>query len=354
MFVDARRRTQVWQWVKRESGEREVCREQWFRRGLSGESLLQSLRGMAFSLDEEATVDAVEVASRVRGAFDGETLYSRFTEGFRRRTITGEEAAPRTAARASAAESAFTAELANALRGKHPRWIDRIERIDALDGQAEQYPGIVGRHPGGAPVVVSTGFGPADAAVDAARDSVGALVEGADAEVEQAIAVRVPDELRASGAAGERMDEAGFRYCVFTRREGEPTNPARWPEAGWLSGDLDDLAGLIERAALSERRITEGTRILEEGVGQAATMLRSRLDRDETGALAQIAEALHQEDGDQTSRMAMTIVANALTVHSVIAEEHGIATLAELRGEGGRLEGDRVLNAWADILAINY
>ena len=150
------------------------------------------------------------------------------------------------------------------------------------------------------------------------------------------------------------MDEAAFRYCVFTRREGEPTEPARWPEEGWLSGGLDDLAGLIERAALSERRITEGTRILEEGVGQAATMLRSSLGADESRALAQIAKALHQEDGDQTSRMAMTIVANALTVHSVIAEEHDIATLAALRGESGRLDKDRVLAAWTEILAINY
>lgn len=128
----------------------------------------------------------------------------------------------------------------------------------------------------------------------------------------------------------------------------------RWPETGWLTGSLDDLAGLIERAALSERRIVEGTRILEEGVGFVATMLRSRLDGAGSGALKRIADALHQEDADQTSRMAMTIIANALTVHSVIAEEHGIDTLTELRGESGRLEKDQVLGAWNDILKINY
>ena len=359
VFVDGRQRTQVWQWVKRESGARDVCREQWFRRVLSGESLLQSLRAIAFSLDEEATVDAVEVASRVRRAFDRETLYSRFTEGFRRRTLSGEDAG-RPAAAVSATEAAFSSELANALRGKHPRWADRIERIGALDGQPGRYQGIVVRHPGGAPVVVATGFEPTQAEEDAARDSVGVLVqdadgEDADAEVEQAIAVRVPDELRGDQHLSvERMDEAEFRYCVFSRREGESAGPMRWPEAGWLTGSLDDLAGLIERAALSERRIADGTRILEEGVGFVATMLRSRLDGDESGALTQIGEALHQEDGDQTSRMAMTIVANALTVHSVIAEEHGIETLAELRGSGERLDKDRVLGAWADILTINY
>lgn len=172
VFVDGRQRTQVWQWVKREGGARDVCREQWFRRGLSGESLLQSLRAIAFSLEEESTADAVEVASRVRRGFDRETLYSRFTEGFRKRTLSGEHT-ERPSAAVSAAEAAFSSELANALRGKHPRW---VERIGALDGNAGQYPGIVVRHPGGAPVVVTTGFEPTQAAETAARDSVGVLI----------------------------------------------------------------------------------------------------------------------------------------------------------------------------------
>ena len=99
VFVDAGQRTQVWQWVKRETGVRDVCREQWFRRGLSGESLLQSLRDMAFALAEEATIDALGVALRVRRAMDKETLYSRFSEGFRRRTVAGETDPPRASGR---------------------------------------------------------------------------------------------------------------------------------------------------------------------------------------------------------------------------------------------------------------
>ncbi len=67
-------------------------------------------------------------------------------------------------------------------------------------------------------------------------------------------------------------------------------------------------------------------RILEEGVSQAATHLRTAMETDRPEVLAKVAEELHQEDGEQTSRMAMAIVANALTVHTAIAGTFGIAT----------------------------
>ena len=83
--------------------------------------------------------------------------------------------------------------------------------------------------------------------------------------------------------------------------------------------------------ALSERRIAEGMRILEEGVSQAAKLLRIGLRMTAPTSLTKMAAALHQEDGEQTSRMAMAIVANALTVHTSIAGAYNIPTLAELR-----------------------
>ena len=96
-------------------------------------------------------------------------------------------------------------------------------------------------------------------------------------------------------------------------------------------------------------------RILEEGVGQAAARLRSDLEDNRPDVLTKIAEALHQEDGEQTSRMAMAIVANALTVHTAIAGAHRIDTLDELRGARGRLLKSKVLETWRYILReINY
>ncbi len=71
-------------------------------------------------------------------------------------------------------ETAFNPELANALRGKHPRWRDAIgaEQSGVLKDHLGLRPDIVIRHPGGAPVIVETEFEPADTddeRVEAAR-----------------------------------------------------------------------------------------------------------------------------------------------------------------------------------------
>ena len=257
-------------------------------------------------------------------------------------------------------EPAFNPEFANALRGKHPRWRDG-DRIGAEQTRVFQdhpglQPDIVIRHPGGAPVIIETEYEPAHTVEDDARSRLGMVMAGSGDAVEQAIAIRVPDALRGDqGRLAENIATAEFHYCVFTHREGEPHDPLRWPEAGWLSGGIDDFAGLIEQTALSERRIAEGMRILEEGVSQAAVRLRSNLEHDRPGVLERIAEALHQEGGEQTSRMAMAIVANALTVHTSIAGAHDIPPLDELRGARGQLLKTRVLATWRRILhEINY
>ena len=205
-------------------------------------------------------------------------------------------------------------------------------------------------------MIVETEYEPAHTVEDDARSRLGMVMAGSGDAVEQAIAIRVPDALRGDqGRLAENIATAEFHYCVFTHREGEPHDPLRWPERGWLSGGIDDFAGLIEQTALSERRIAEGMRILEEGVSQAAARLRSDLEHDRPGVLAQIAEALHQEGGEQTSRMAMAIVANALTVHTSIAGAHDIPPLDELRGARGQLLKTRVLATWRRILhEINY
>ena len=254
-------------------------------------------------------------------------------------------------------ETAFNPELAIALRGKHPRWAedDRIgaEQSGVIQDHPGQRPDIVIHHPGGAPVIIETEFEPAPTVEADARARLGKIIAATGDEVEQAIAVRVPAELRSDqGHLAEQITGAEFQYCVFSQTEDEPR---RWPESGWLHGGIDDLAGLIEQVALSERRIAEGMRILEEGVSQAARLLRIDLKDGRTGVLRKIANALHQEDGEQTSRMAMAIVANALTVHTGIAGAYNIPTLAELRRSGRQLVKERVLDTWDYIVEeINY
>ena len=82
IFTDPSRKAQVWQWVKRESGKPAACREFTFPAGQS--DLLQRLRQLAFTLDDEAGGIVVsDVTGRVRPAFDVEKVTRRFYERFR-------------------------------------------------------------------------------------------------------------------------------------------------------------------------------------------------------------------------------------------------------------------------------
>ena len=142
-----------------------------------------------------------------------------------------------------------------------------------------------------------------------------------------------------------------MEFCILS---GTPEAPQRWPVIGWLDGSVDDLAACIELAALSENSVVRGMQILEAGIHQAGGKLRDAC-ADTPDTLEAIAQELHQKDGEQTSRMAMAILANALTFQSSIAGAHRIGTLDQLRGLNGRPSKAKVLNLWRHILTdINY
>ena len=83
IFIDAARTRQVWQWVKREAGKPAACREQEYRAGQSGAPILQRLREIAFTLEEEPELNISRVTSRVSRAMDVERVTKRFYERFR-------------------------------------------------------------------------------------------------------------------------------------------------------------------------------------------------------------------------------------------------------------------------------
>ncbi len=82
IFTDAAQTTQIWQWVKREPGKPTACREHRFDKSQSGESLLQKLESIAFSLDEEETLVLTDVTSGVRAGFDIERVTKAFYRDF--------------------------------------------------------------------------------------------------------------------------------------------------------------------------------------------------------------------------------------------------------------------------------
>ena len=251
-------------------------------------------------------------------------------------------------------EIAFNVRLLDVLRTKHPRWRDHtgVEQQGVLRETALR-PDIVIRPPGGIPVVLETEFMPARSVEADAQARLGQFLQYNGDRIEQTIAVQIPRELSQAPQADleQHIEAAEFHYCTYSLQEADTA--VRWPATGWLAGSIDDLASCIENVSLSERLLAEGTQILEQSIGEAAGKLRETAGLH---ALENIAQSLHQEDGEQTSRMAMAIVANALVFHTAIVEAHGIATIDELRIPGRNdVSKGRLLECWQHVLDnINY
>ena len=251
-------------------------------------------------------------------------------------------------------EIAFNVRLLDVLRTKHPRWRDHISvEQQGMVRETALRPDIVIRPPGGIPVVLETEFMPARSVEADAQARLGQFLQYNGDRIEQTIAVRIPQELSHApqNDLTRQIEAAEFGYCTFSLQEADAV--VRWPATGWLNGSIDDLASCIENVSLSERLLAKGTQILEQSIGEAAGKLRETAGPH---ALENMARSLHQEDGEQTSRMAMAIVANALVFHAAIVEAHGIATIDQLRIPGRNdVSKSRLLECWQHILDnINY
>ena len=86
IYTDAEKITDIWQLVKREQGNQpDACREHCYNRDEhSGESLIQKLRAITFSLEEEEQLTLLDVTGRVETAFYAERVTKKFYDHFKR------------------------------------------------------------------------------------------------------------------------------------------------------------------------------------------------------------------------------------------------------------------------------
>lgn len=95
----------------------------------------------------------------------------------------------------------------------------------------------------------------------------------------------------------------------------------------------------------------KSTDALELGVAQAANLLESLPGCPDR----KLGRKLCQEPGEQTNRMAVAIIANALVFHLCVEGRQGIPRLSELESAQGRLTKLKVRQCWMRILyEINY
>jgi hypothetical protein len=85
IFTDARRTTQIWQWVARQPGQPAAYREHHYHVGQhSGDALIQKLDSITFPLSAEEGLTLTGVAFGLRDAFDRDRVTKRFYDEFKR------------------------------------------------------------------------------------------------------------------------------------------------------------------------------------------------------------------------------------------------------------------------------
>lgn len=262
-------------------------------------------------------------------------------------------------------ETVLNAALAEVLREQNVLWRESnrltAEQTGVITGGGR--PDIVVHNDFGAPVIIETEFAPARSVESDAVSRLGQTHTRSGKVIESCIAVRIPQQLRDQPQerlpAGVR--DSTFEYCLFSGTAIDEQEPVRWPSTGFLTGSISDLASLIENTSVSNRLVEESLTVLQDGVDTAASILSdAAMHRHDIGK--RIHELLHQQQQapgihEQTARMAMAIVANALTFHCTIAELHDIAMLSSLRHEDDpeTMSQQLVLTEWRRILRdINY
>lgn len=198
-------------------------------------------------------------------------------------------------------------------------------------------------------MAVETEYAPAAAVENDAIARLGKTPLRSADPIEQAVAVRVPNALRRGQAdLAERIAASDFEYCVFS---GDPASPERWPETGWLVCGVDcPMHRTRDGVATPRRRKHVDTRMR-----RASRDLGRRGRRKFVDIERNLGRILNQRAGEQTTRMAMTTIANALTFHATVVGVHGIPPVAQLRDDPRHTLQSALLETWRRILReVNY
>ena len=253
-------------------------------------------------------------------------------------------------------EPILNAHLAIELRRLNPEWnaenviraeatyviAERLRRLDIL---------ITPRY--GVPVCIETEWSPAPGVEKDALSRLGASLVGHSGKIESVLAVKVDKNLSTVNQQNlaQAIRDAQFKFCLYAFDSDD--QHVRWPSDGWVDASLSNIADAIEFAVLSESRLKKAVDIVELAIQRSAGSLRLAADRAPQ-MLPDIAKLLHQQESEQTIRMAMAILANAFMQHSTLSGIKNPLTGRLVRPLSECNSGLRIMREWNAILEINY
>ena len=232
--------------------------------------------------------------------------------------------------------------LAGVLRETRRAWyasnVVSSENTGMLKGSSGR-PDILVIEANVSPVAIETEVLPAVTVEAEAVARLGQQVRTTGRTILSSVAVRLPVRLRTKYGAllhSELTNANDIEMALYTGSS--PSEPSRWPHSGWILGSVADLSILTQSASVPPDVIEEAANQLVSGVSEAAGLLE-HMANAHPGAIHKISEELRQEDGEQTRRMATTILANAFVFQESLAGGPGdlanVRSLDELRGTQG-------------------
>ena len=271
-------------------------------------------------------------------------------------------------------EHTFNDALADALRNRRKSWRDDesaiiSERQRVFDDDIAARPDILVRTADTYPIIIEVEFG--NPAVRDARGRLGNRVSGMTELVRSAIAVGVPPEVRRwpNNILGERLaqpDGLELRYVILSAniRGTEDDlllldeDVQMWPQEGFITGTVDDLAVLCEYAAAPQQLVSLTTDEVARNIYSFASHLYGALP---PGVADDIARRLGQQEGIQGLRLACCIWLTSLRLHNLLAaksptlQQNGLRTIAQLlTASGNVLTLADLREEWDKILEVNY
>ena len=283
-------------------------------------------------------------------------------------------------------ENTITSVFVNVLRHMRDAW--RVnEQITKPFLNATQKPDVIVTEKGRNPVVIEVkidGNTPNFSGEIQAEAHFGMLLDPSVFSgltyniIENVLRVRMPARFRTmpqDKIASEMRSAEDIAYILLNKRKSErepepdqilfitepepdtEIEPEFFPQSGWLSGSVADIATAIRVRATPISKIDAAADLLEKRIETAAQQLEAAIkERPSIGA--EIEAILFQKAGEQTSRMAMLIVTNAFVFQSVLAgkpEMERVMSLKRMLSDNAkRLRYEQVIAGWDIILKVNY
>jgi len=225
----------------------------------------------------------------------------------------------------------------------------KSENVNVLKSSGKK-PDILITEPNVSPVIVETEVLPANSVELDAMQRLGEHLAPSGKRILSSLAIRLPVRLRdfsGEPLKDEIINASDFDMALYTGES--PESYIRWPQCGWVRGNVTNLSILIQSATIPPAVVEEAANKLVDGVNEAAALMED-MAIAHPGAMKKICEELRQQEGKQTRRMATTILANALVFHESLSRGEGdlydVRTLEELRGKRSSVNKGKLIEDW--------